>query len=259
MKEDIITKIRDSNPLIHHITNNVVMNFTANGLLSFGGAPVMASAPEESADMTAVADALLINIGTLKNAEHEAMILSGKAANDKGIPVILDPVGVAATPYRTEAVRDILNHVQVTVIKGNVGEMAHLVDVPWETKGVESVGDGNADDIAKNVTHMYGAAAVVTGKTDTIFTGEQLLHSGKGHSFLELVTGAGCLLGSILAACLTTDDALEDQMFTALAFYGIAAEYAALHPNVSGPGTFKNYFIDTLSYDVKTILQMGKK
>lgn len=249
MKQNIVNKVRENQPLIHHITNKVVMNFTANGLLSFGAAPVMAIAQEEVADMTAAANGLLINIGTLTTAEYEAMILAGKAANEKGIPVVLDPVGVAATPYRRQAIENILESVKVTVIKGNAGEMAHLADIPWETRGVDSIGDGNADDIAKKVAELYNTTAVVTGKVDTIYTHGQLLHNDKGHAYLERITGAGCLLGSVLTAFLTTDDPIENQTLAALEFYGLAAEYAALHPSVSGPGTFKTHFIDALSFD----------
>lgn len=249
MNQDIICQVRHTKPLIHHITNQVVMNFSANGLLSFGGAPLMAKAVEEVADMTTNSDGLLINIGTLTPEEHQAMILAGKAANKKGIPVVLDPVGVAATDYRTQVVNDILNQVNVTVIKGNAGEMAHLVDIPWETKGVESLGDGDVDEIAKRVAHTYQTTAVITGQKDTIFTGNQLLHNHQGHSLLTQVTGAGCLLGSILTACLTTNHTTREQLLTALNFYGLAAESAASHPDVSGAGTFKPHFIDALASD----------
>lgn len=251
--QDVLTSIRQSQPLIHHITNQVVINFTANGLLSFGGAPVMAIATEEVADMASAADGLLINIGTLTAEEHEAMILAGKAANEKGIPVVLDPVGVAATPYRTKVVHDILKQVKIAAIKGNAGEMAHLVDMPWETKGVDSLGDGNVDDVAVRVAKTYKTTAVVTGKIDTVSTGKRILHNDNGHPFLERVTGAGCLLGSILMACLTTDNAIEDQVLTALTFYGLAAEYAASQPSVSGSGTFKAHFIDALSFDIEQL------
>lgn len=253
MIQNIIKKVRKYNPLVHHITNQVVMNFTANGLLSFGGSPVMSTAPEEAAEMASIADALLINIGTLMAEEYEAMILAGKAANDKGIPVLLDPVGVASTPYRSRAVRDILKQVKLAAIKGNAGEMAHLVDMPWETKGVESRGNGNVDNIAKQVSKVYNTTAIITGETDTIFTGGKLLHNDKGHLFLEQLTGAGCLLGSILTSCLTTDDAMEEQVLSALTFYGLAAEYAASRSVVSGPGTFKAQFIDALSRDIRQL------
>ncbi|MFD1363620.1 hydroxyethylthiazole kinase [Lentibacillus salinarum] len=249
MNDNIIQKVRETTPLIHHLTNQVVMNFSANGLLSFGAAPVMAKAEEEAADMASNADGLLLNIGTLTAQELPSMIQAGKAANEKGIPVVLDPVGVAATPFRTTAVKNILDEVQPTVIKGNAGELAHLVEIPWETKGVESIGDGNADKIASKVAEMYQTTAIVTGKTDVICMDGATLHNDSGHSFLSKITGAGCLLGSVLTACLTTNEAIGQQALTAAEFYGLAAEHAAKRSDVNGPGTFLPRFIDALSLD----------
>ncbi|TFJ92702.1 hydroxyethylthiazole kinase [Lentibacillus salicampi] len=244
-----IQEVRDKTPLIHHLTNQVVVNFSANGLLAFGAAPVMAKAEEEVTDMAANADGVLLNIGTLTADELPAMIRTGIAANEKGIPVVLDPVGVAATPFRTTAVKNILNNVQPTVIKGNAGELAHLVEIPWETKGVESIGDGNPDEIAAKVAEVYQTAAVVTGETDVICADGDMLHNHAGHPLLGKITGAGCLLGSILTACLTTGESVGRPALTAVRYYGLAAEYAAKHPNVNGPGTFLPHFIDALSLE----------
>ncbi|WP_077324209.1 hydroxyethylthiazole kinase [Virgibacillus siamensis] len=253
MNRIIINNVRKNQPLIHHLTNQVVMNFTANGLLSFGGAPVMAKAEEEASDMASAADGVLINIGTITAGEIPAMIKAGKAANKNGIPVVLDPVGVAATPFRTTAVKWILKEVQPTVIKGNAGELAHLVDIPWETKGVESVSDGSTDDIAMRVAEHYHTTAVVSGKTDVICTGDDVLHNDTGNPILGKITGAGCLLGSILTACLTTDHPVAQQAHTAVEFYGLAAEFAANGLDVNGPGTFLPRFIDALSLDTNKL------
>lgn len=247
MKQTILDKVRKENPLIHHLTNQVVMNFTANGLLSFGGSPVMAKAEEEAYHMASIADGVLINIGTLSAADLQAMIIAGKAANEKGIPVVLDPVGGAATPFRTAAVNQLLKEVRFTAIKGNAGEMAHLVQIPWETKGVESLGGGNIEEIAHQVAKTYQTTAVITGEVDVICTEKIILENHTGHSLLTKITGAGCLLGSILTACLTTDDSIEDQALTAVQLYGLAAEYATSHQDQSGAGTFSPYFIDALS------------
>jgi|SRR5690625_3071277 len=247
MNQTILNKIRKANPLIHHLTNQVVMNFTANGLLSFGGSPIMAKAEEEAHHMASISNGVLINIGTLSAADLQAMIIAGKAANERDIPVVLDPVGVAATPFRTAAVNQLLKEIRFTAIKGNAGEMAHLVQIPWETKGVESLGDGNLEEIARQVAETYQTTAVITGKVDVICKGKHILENHTGHPLLTKITGAGCLLGSILTACLTTDDSIENQALTAVNFYGLAAEYAASHPNQSGPGTFVPHFIDALS------------
>lgn len=250
MNAAIIQKVREVNPLIHHLTNQVVMNFTANGLLSFGGSPVMAKAEEEAHHMASIADGVLINIGTLTANELQAMIIAGKTANEKGVPVVLDPVGIAATPFRTSAVKRILNEVRLTAIKGNAGELAHLAEIPWKTKGVESLGEGNTEDIAHKVARRFQTTAIITGKTDVICTGDNLLKNDIGNPFLTKITGAGCLLGSIVTACLTTAEPIEEQALTAVSFYGLAAEYAASHKEVIGSGTFLPRFIDALSLDL---------
>lgn len=249
MNPAVIQSIRENTPLIHHLTNQVVMNFTANGLLAFGGAPIMAKSETEANDMASISDGVLINIGTITEADIPAMILAGKAANEKGIPVVLDPVGVAATPFRTNVVKRILTEVQPTAIKGNAGELAHLAEIPWQTKGVESIGDGNTKEIAQKVAKMYNTTAIVTGKVDTICTGNQIIQNESGHHFLTKITGAGCLLGSIVTACLTTEHSTFEQALTAVHFYGLAAEYAASRPEVHGSGTFLPNFIDALSFE----------
>src|SRR5699024_11207259 len=130
-------QVRRETPLIHNITNQVVMNFTANGLYAIGASPVMAHAKEEVEEMTQIANALVLNIGTLTIDLVEAMILAGKAANKVGIPVVLDPVGVGATQFRTESARRILDKVDITVVRGNAGEIANLAGVDLAVKGVD--------------------------------------------------------------------------------------------------------------------------
>src|SRR5690625_2069920 len=146
-----IDNVRKVAPLIHHITNQVVMNFTANGLLAFGGSPIMAKERAEATDMATIANGLLINIGTMLKSDIEAMVLAGTKANERGIPVVLDPVGVAASRFRKEQVQRLLQEISFTAIKGNAGEMAHLAGVSWETKGVEST-DGDVAQLEQIAT-----------------------------------------------------------------------------------------------------------
>ncbi|WP_047982647.1 hydroxyethylthiazole kinase [Ornithinibacillus contaminans] len=250
MNFSIIRDVRKQQPLIHHLTNQVVMNFTANGLLSFGGTPIMAKAKEEVEAIVTIADGVLINIGTLTADEVPAMILTGKTANEKNIPVVLDPVGVSATPFRTAMVKEILNQVQPTAIKGNASELAHLVGRSWESKGVDSIGGGDVEEVALQVAKTYQTTAVLTGKTDIICTESKLAHNQSGHEILTRVTGGGCLLGSVLTACLTTNYPAWQQALTAVSFYGLAAEYTASNPEVKGSGTFIPRFIDALSLNM---------
>src|SRR5689334_5587761 len=147
---ETLREIRARKPLVHQITNYVVMNETANATLALGALPVMAHAREEVEEMVALAGALVLNIGTLSPHWVDAMLLAGKAANGAGVPVVLDPVGAGATRYRTDTAKRILSEVGVTVLRGNQGEIATLVGVDAEVRGVESIGTGgDAADVAR--------------------------------------------------------------------------------------------------------------
>lgn len=239
---------RDKNPLIHHLTNDVVVNFTANGILAFGGAPVMAKEVTEVEEMAGIADGMLINIGTALTQDIVAMLLAGKAANKKGIPVVFDPVGIAATKFRQQSAARLLDAIEFTAIKGNAGEMAYLVDIPWQTRGVESIDTDNSklEKIALAVSQKYNTIAVVTGETDIIAENNETFKNDTGHIFLTKITGAGCLLGSIITACLTTDMPKNIAAYEAVKFYGQAAETAARQRQTKGTGTFLPAFIDAL-------------
>lgn len=249
MSMTVIERVRTQQPLIHHITNAVVMNFTANGLLAFGGSPIMANASEEVEDVTRVSNGLLLNIGTLTETQVKAMILAGKAANETGIPVVLDPVGVAATSYRSEVCKRILSEVQPTVIKGNAGELAHLVGIEVETKGVDSTGTGNLEDIVRKVSEKYQTGAVCTGEKDVVWMDNETKVNQSGHPLLSQITGSGCLLGSLIAAALAVDGKPLENVTAVVRFYGEAAEKAAAKQDVEGPGTFLPRFIDALSME----------
>ena len=137
-----LRELRERKPLVHQITNYVVMNETANATLALGALPVMAHAPEEVEEMVGLASALVLNIGTLSEHWIEAMLIAGRAASARGIPVVLDPVGAGATAYRTDTARRILDEVDVTVLRGNAGEVATLVGAEAEVRGVESIATG---------------------------------------------------------------------------------------------------------------------
>lgn len=243
-----IEKARAKNPLLHHLTNDVVVNFTANGVLAFGGAPVMAKEITEVEEMAGIADGVLINIGTALKQDIEAMLLAGKTANKKAIPVVLDPVGIAATRFRQQSAERLLKEVAFTAIKGNAGEMAYLVDIPWQTKGVESIDEDTSqlEEIALAIAQKYDTIAIVTGETDIIAENNEVFKNNTGHLYLTKITGAGCLLGSIITACLTTDMPKNIAAYEAVKFYGQAAETAARQKQVKGTGTFLPAFIDAL-------------
>ncbi|MFB1050298.1 hydroxyethylthiazole kinase [Paraliobacillus sp. JSM ZJ581] len=250
----LINAVRQKNPLVHNITNEVVVNFTANGLYAIGASPVMANAMEEAADMAKNADALLLNIGTLTGDQADVMIEAGKAANEKGIPVVLDPVGVGATPYRNQVASRILNEVKLTMIRGNAGEVSQLVGLEAQVRGVDSSGSFDNISIARHAEQELGIPVLVTGEKDVITDGKDLFEVSNGAPLLTKVTGTGCLLGSVVAAFLATGENHVKAAAAAVVFYNVAAEKAA--KNVNHPGSFQIAFLDALasttSEDVST-------
>jgi len=201
----IMQRIRKRQPLVHCLTNYVVANFTANGLLAVGASPVMADEIAELKDMIALADAVLLNIGTINTRIQESLIFAGLTANQKKIPVVLDPVGVGATTYRKEVVFKILQQVKVDLIRCNLGELAVLAqDNTWQSRGVDSgIGKLNVVEAAKLVALDYGCLVAVTGAEDVITDGTRIIMVKGGHTRMTEVTGTGCLLGALAAATLT--------------------------------------------------------
>jgi hydroxyethylthiazole kinase len=241
-----VRSIRARKPLVHQITNYVVMNETANATLALGALPVMAHAIEEVAEMAGIASALVLNIGTLSERWIESMLLAGETATARRIPIVLDPVGAGATAYRTETAKRILDTVEVTVLRGNPGEIATLVGAAAEVRGVESMSTGmNAVDLSRAAARQLGVIASVTGPVDHVSDGERVLAVANGDALLATVTGTGCM-SSALTGCFLAgkpDEPLEAAA-EALAAFGVAAEMAAA--GAEGPGTFHARLYDAL-------------
>jgi hydroxyethylthiazole kinase len=242
-----LRRLRERKPLIHQITNYVVMNETANVTLALGALPVMAHAREEVEEMVGLAGALVINIGTLSPHWVDAMLVAGKAANAGNVPVVLDPVGAGATRYRTETARRLLGEVKVTVLRGNQGEIATLVGVAAEVRGVESIGaGGDPADLARAAARNLGLVASVTGVVDHVSDGERVLAIANGHELLAAVTGTGCMSSAITGAFLAAKP--QDPLAAAaeaLAAFGVAGEDAAR--DAKGPGSFHVGLYDALA------------
>jgi hydroxyethylthiazole kinase len=239
--------IRERKALVHQITNYVVMNETANATLALGALPVMAHAREEVEEMVGLAAALVLNIGTLSPHWVEAMIAAGKAANAADIPVVLDPVGAGATRYRTDTAKRILSEVNVTVLRGNQGEVATLVGVAAEVRGVESIdGGGDPAELARSAARSLGLVASVTGVVDHVSDGERVLAVANGHELLASVTGTGCMSSALTGGFLAAkpEQPLEAAA-EALAAFGVAGEDAAV--DAKGPGSFHVGLYDALA------------
>lgn len=238
-------KVKTEKPLVHHITNWVVTNFTANVTLAVGASPVMAHAKEEAAEMASVAQAVVLNIGTLTSYTLESMVLAGKAANEKGIPVILDPVGIGATPFRTHAIEEILNKVKTDVIRGNSSEIAFLGGYEAKIKGVDTAGEiENTKEIAKLTAQKFNTVVAMTGAIDYISDGSETVAVKNGDPLLTFVTGTGCAATSLVAAFCAVEKEKVKATATALSFYGLCAEYAAKESK--GPGTFQMHLLDKI-------------
>jgi len=239
--------IRERKPLVHQITNYVVMNETANATLALGALPVMAHAREEVEEMVALAGALVLNIGTLSPHWIEAMLMAGKAANETGTPVVLDPVGAGATRFRTDTAKRILSEVDVTVLRGNQGEVATLVGVAAEVRGVESIGAGDEGAvISREAAQRLGVVASVTGVVDHVSDGGRVLAVANGDALLGSVTGTGCMSSAITGCFLAgKSDAPLEAAAEALATFGVAGEDAAR--DAKGPGSFHVNLYDALA------------
>jgi hydroxyethylthiazole kinase len=238
--------IRERKPLIHNITNYVVMNETANAILALGALPVMAHAKEEVAEMVGLAGALVLNIGTLSEQWIEAMLLAGAAANERGVPVVLDPVGAGATAYRTATAKRILDEIDVAVLRGNAGEVATLVGVEAEVRGVESVGGGgDPAELARETARTFGLVAAVTGVVDYVSDGERSAAIANGHELLASITGTGCMSTAITGCFLAGKDDPFESAVEALVAFGVAGEDAAV--DAKGPGSFHVNLYDALA------------
>ena len=251
-----LEKVRAQKPLIHHITNWVTIYDCANMTRAFGALPVMAHAPQEAADMAGIASALVLNIGTLTTEIIESMIIAGKKANSKGIPVVLDAVGAGATPFRDEKSFELLNTLHIDIIKGNGSEIARLAGESVHTKGVES-SEVEADliTVAKKLAFERKAVTVITGKEDIVTNGSDVYIVKNGHALMGSIVGTGCMAASVIGAFAAVESDYAFAAASALACYGIAGELAGVKSH--GPGTFINAFYDSVyNLDRETVERM---
>lgn len=254
----LLGEIKKQKPLIHQITNFVVMNDTANITLHLGALPVMAHAHEEAEEMAGHAGALVLNIGTLAEYWIESMLKAGKMANEKGIPIVLDAVGAGATAYRTRSSKRLIEELHISVIKGNAGEIGALSGAGGKVRGVESV--GKVDDLA-SIVRKYaiktGATVVATGKRDVVSDGKIVYAVDNGNAWLSTITGSGCMATSVIGAfcAVERDHALASA--GALACFGLAAELA--EKDTRGPASFKVALLDAVyNMDEKTLANRAR-
>ena len=241
----LLTAVRERKPLVHNITNFVVMNFTANALLALGASPVMAHALEEVEEMTALAGALVINIGTLSHPWIEAMFRAARVARHAGKPVILDPVGAGATRLRTQTSRRLIEEGLVTVVRGNPSEILALSGHPSRTRGVDA-GDATRDAAAAALALARDDRLIVsmTGPEDWVTDGQRRWSVRNGHPLMARVTGSGCVASALTGAFGAVEPDPLKAATAALVVWGIAGEWAARdNPR---PGTYQALLVDAL-------------
>lgn len=264
----LLNRLKNKKPLIHNITNYVTVNDCANILLAIGASPIMADDLKEAADITSIASALVINIGTLNERTIESMIASGKRANELNIPVVLDPVGAGASSFRNETTKRILEEIKISVLRGNMSEIKFIAGLECETKGVDaSESDLKSDSdegiiVAKSLAKRFNCTVAITGVYDIVSDGEKSLTIENGTKMLSNVTGTGCmttaLVGGYLGACETKED-LFIAAVSGIVSMGICGEIAEERAGSIGLGSFHMAIIDAVSnLDEEDLLKRSK-
>lgn len=254
-----LEKIKDRAPLIHNITNYVVMNNSANALLALGASPVMAHAAEEVEEMTALAACLVLNMGTLSEKWVESMLMAGKTAQKKQIPIVFDPVGVGATTYRTQTAKRIIEECKPSIIRGNASEIMALCQSGITTKGVDSThASESALQAAIQLANAHNAVVVISGETDYITNGQAVYSIANGSPLMAKVTGMGCTATAVVGAFAGIEKDLLTATSMAMAVMGLAGQLAVTKSN--GPGSLQLNFLDALyslsAEDIKTHLKV---
>ena len=255
---DLLQKVRREAPVVHHLTNWVTIYDCAQIVKTIGASPVMAHAPEEVADMTQIASALVLNIGTLTVEFVEAMKIAAASANRKGIPIILDVCGAGATELRDRKVSELLDQVKINVIKGNASEIARVSGASIRTKGVDATEvAADLEALAQTLAVRRQATVVITGKVDIVASEREIFRVKNGDALMTRVVGTGCMAASVIGAFAAVESDYCRAAACALACYGIAAELAA--KNAHGPASFKAALFDCLyNLDESTVEKMQR-
>lgn len=243
---ELFTMIHNRHPLIHQITNNVTINDCANVTLAIGASPVMATSVEEVADMVNLANALVINFGTVDDHMYKAMVRAGEAANERGIPVIFDPVGVGATRFRTEKARELLRHVNIAIVRGNASEVYALCGGTATTRGVDA---GTVrlpvNEIAMKAAQQFRCITVVSGEQDVVADERSFVKVVNGDQRLTKVTGTGCMATALIGCFAGVTDDYFAAAIGGISVMGLAGERAGKQLDEhEGIGSFKVKLMD---------------
>lgn len=247
----LVKKIRHERPLIHHITNEVTINDCANITLALGASPIMAKDPMEVKEVTALSKALVLNMGMLSKRNLGSMILSGEVANELGIPVVLDPVGIGVSSFRIKSIEKVLEKINISIIKGNSSEIKTICQIPARNKGVDSMEDYSTESmkkITRDLSNQLNATIVCSGETDIISFRNQSISIKGGNKILRNITGTGCMLTSLIGAYISVMDKAEEAALAGILSMNMAGEraYKLMVQEKRGIGSFKVFLLDEI-------------
>lgn len=207
---ELLKRVKESRPIIHHITNYVTMNDCANIVLAIGGSPIMANDMAEVDQIVAISKALVLNIGTPNHNNFQSMLLAGKKANELNIPIVFDPVGAGTTTFRKEICSKLLADIKPAVIKGNLSEIMHLASFDGCSYGIDSsLTVDNAKEIVQELAGRLNCIVAATGRMDIVSDGKITYTMNNGHEMLSRITGTGCMISSLVGVfCSVTQDYL---------------------------------------------------
>ncbi len=268
--QNIIKNLQLNPPLVHNITNYVTVNDCANVVLAAGGSPLMADDISEVEDIVSISSSLYINVGTLNKRTIESMICAGKKANELGIPVVLDPVGMGASKLRNEAVKALIEEVKFSVIKGNISEIKALDVNCHNSGGVDALEadlvTGNTLEssmkFAEALAVKYSTTIAITGPIDIVTDGSKTKTVHNGHAMMSRITGTGCMTGSVIGTYIGANkDDIVEATTLAIVLMGLAGEraYEKVSANAEGTGSFRRYLIDGIGLISLIDLEAGAK
>lgn len=261
----LIEQVRERSPLVHHITNYVTANDCANMTLAIGASPVMADEGIEMSHITGIADALVLNIGTINQPKALSMIAAGKVANEKGIPVVLDPVGVGASAFRKDTTHQLLDEIKMSVLRGNISEIRCVAGLDAMAKGVDASGEDigreeSREEVAAHLARKLGCVVIISGKVDVVSDGQRTLCVKNGHPMLGNITGTGCMCSSLVGSfCGAAPDEILKASVAAMVAMGVAGELAYEKAGWLGNGSFRVALHDEMSQlNRETIERLGR-
>jgi len=258
---NVIRRVRESKPLVHAITNYVTVNDCANILLGFGASPAMCEIVDEVEGFVVISSSLYINIGTLAGEQKRSIPLAVAKASELNIPVVIDPVGVGAIPSRVDYVINLLENYNISIVKGNLGEIKVLAGIDANVRGVDSIDDGvGGIDACRMLAERYNTVVVASGAQDIITDGKRVALVDNGTPLLALITGSGCMLGALASATAAVERDFFNAALTGVLAMGLAGEISAdLLAGEVLPGTFRVKLFDEIyRLSEKDILERGR-